>query len=187
MQHRSAATLRAGLDEIRRSPADNGRLELIVRRPGLGEREVLDEAVLDVVAGLVGDTWGVRPSRLTPDGSPHPDMQLNIMNVRAIALIAGAPERRALAGDQLYLDLDLGADNLPAGIRLALGSAVIEVTAEPHTGCAKFNQRFGADALRFVNSAEGRALNLRGINAKVVTSGTVRVGDVARKIDAASA
>ena len=86
------------------------------------------------------------------DGSANPDAQLTLMNARVVALVAGERERWPLAGDQLYVDLDLSADNLPPGTRLAVGSAVIEVTPEPHTGCAKFSARFGSEALRFVNS-----------------------------------
>ena len=174
--------LHAGLDEIRRSPKDEGVLELIVRRPTVGEREVLDEGRLDVAEGLVGDTWSTRGSRRSKDGLAHPDMQLNIMNSRVIALVAQERERWHLAGDQLFMDLDLSLENLPAGTRLALGSAVIEVTPEPHTGCQKFVSRFGVDAMKFVNSPLGRQLNLRGINAKVVTPGIIRVRDVAKKM-----
>ncbi|HWS90399.1 MAG TPA: MOSC domain-containing protein [Pyrinomonadaceae bacterium] len=174
--------LEAGLDEIRRSPKDAGRLVLIVRRPRVDEREVLAEGELNTSEGLVGDGWKDRGSSRTPDGSAHPEMQLNIMNARAIALLAQGEERWPLAGDQLYLDLDLSGENLPAGTRLALGEAVIEVTAQPHTGCKKFVARFGLEAMKFVNSPVGRGLNLRGINARVVRPGVIRVGDVARKI-----
>ncbi len=181
MEHRSAAVLAAGLDHVRCSPADHGRLELIVRRPAVGEREIVAEGELDVEKGLVGDTWSLRPSRRTADGGPHPDMQLNVMNARAALLVAGSPERRALAGDQLYVDLDLSAANLPPGTRLRVGAAVIEVTDQPHRGCDKFAARFGRDALRFVNTGAGRELRLRGLNARVVVSGTVRTGDVIHK------
>ncbi len=173
----STTDLEAGLGHIRRSPTDIGEVALLVRRPAVDEREVLDEARLDPAHGVVGDTWSSRGSSRTADGSAHPDMQLNVMNARVIALLAQEPSRWALAGDQLYLDLDLSEANLPAGTRLALGTAVIEVTDQPHRGCAKFSTRFGADALRLVNSAVGRELRLRGLNARVVTSGTVRPGD----------
>lgn len=182
VKHLTMAELEAGLDEILRSPKDAGRLELLVRRPRVGEREVLTEGELHPLEGLVGDGWKGRGSSRTSDGSAHPEMQLNVMNARAIALIAQARERWPLAGDQLYLDLDLSGENLPAGTRLALGEAVIEVTAQPHTGCKKFVARFGPEAMQFVNSKVGRALNLRGINARVVQPGIIRVGDVASKI-----
>ena len=176
--HRTLAELEAGLPVARLSPADAGTLELIVRRPGIGRRDVLTLGHLDPLVGLIGDTWNRRGSSRTPDRSPHPDMQINIMNSRVIALIAGDRSRWALAGDQLYVDLDLSAANLPAGTRLVIGTAVVEVTAQPHTGCGKFAERFGVDAVKFVNSAAGRALNLRGVNARVVTGGSIRVGDV---------
>lgn len=178
--HRTAEELTALPAEVARSPRDTGTLELVVRRPGLGEREVLAAGELDPACGLIGDTWDQRPSSRTPDRSPHPDMQLNVMNHRVASFLARTPERVPLAGDQLYLDLDLSAENLPAGTRIALGDdAVIEVTDQPHTGCAKFVERFGADAMRFVNGREGRPLRLRGLNARVVVPGTVRPGDVA--------
>lgn len=182
IRHLTLAELKAGLPYIERSPKDRGPLRLIVRRPQIKEREVLIEGKLDVAEGLVGDTWSARSSSRTHDGSPHPDMQLSMMNARVIALLAQSDDRWSLAGDQLFLDLDLTAENLPAGTRLALGSAVIEVTPQPHTGCGKFATRFGVDATKFVNAKESRRLNLRGINAKVVQSGTIRVGDLATKV-----
>ena len=182
MAHLTTADLESALDELRASPTDGGRVELVVRRPRVGEREVLDEGTLDVREGLVGDSWATRGSGRTTDGSAHPDMQLNVINARLSSLVAIDPDRRALAGDQLHVDLDLSEDNLPPGTRLALGSAVIEVTDQPHTGCAKFVERFGRDAMRFVNSEVGRQLRLRGLNAKVVVPGTVRPGDEIRKV-----
>jgi hypothetical protein len=173
--------LEAGLDEILGAPKDEGVLKLIVRRPRIEEREVLEEAELDLVEGLVGDNWRTRGSSRTPNGSSHPDMQINIMSARVIALVAQSPDRWQLAGDQLFLDLDLSAENLPSGTRLTLGSAVLEVTDQPHTGCKKFVERFGVDAMKFVNSPRGRELHLRGINARVVYPGVIRVGDLARK------
>jgi hypothetical protein len=180
--HLDRASLEAGVDDIRSAPPETGTLRLIVRRPSVDAREILELAELDLDVGLVGDTWKDRPSSRTPDGSPHPDMQLNLMSARSIALIAGSSDRWALAGDQLYIDLDLSAANLPAGTRLSIGSAEIEVTPQPHTGCAKFSARFGSDALRFVNSPEGRDLRLRGICAKVTRPGTIRAGDAVRKL-----
>ena len=180
--HLTMPELEAGLDHIRQAPKDGGSLELIVRRPAVGAREILDVAELDTTEGLTGDTWVVRGSSRTPDGRRHPDMQLNIMNARAVSLVAQVRERWGLAGDQLYVDLDLSEENLPAWTKLGLGTAVIEVTDQPHTGCAKFVERFGVDAMKFVNSSVGRSLRLRGLNARVVQPGTVRVGDMVRKL-----
>lgn len=172
--HLDLPALENGLAEIRRSPGDSGTVELVVRRPVEDEREVLVEARLDPATGLAGDDW------LGRDGDP--DRQLTLMNARAVALLAQSRDRWPLAGDQLYVDLDLSGANLPPGTRLAVGSAVVEVTAAPHRGCKKFAARYGLDALRFVNSPTGYALNLRGINARVVSAGVVRPGDPVRKL-----
>lgn len=181
--HLTREELEAGLDHVRAAPREAGTVELVVRRPAEGEREVLDAGELDLAEGLVGDTWKRRRTRTTLDGSPNPDLQLNVMSARAVDLVAGGDrDRWALAGDQLYLDLDLSEEHLPAGTRLAVGDAVIEVTPQPHTGCAKFRQRFGVDAHRFVNAKEHRPLRLRGLCAKVVVPGVVRPGDAVTKL-----
>jgi MOSC domain-containing protein YiiM len=180
--HRPTAELEMGLDFIRQSPQDAGELKMIVRRPDVNLREVLEIADLDLTDGLVGDNWKAKGSSRTDHGQAHPDMQLNIMNARAIEWIAQSPARWPLAGDQLYIDLDLSRENLPPGTRLALGDAIIEVTAQPHTGCKKFVERFGLDAMLFVNSEVGRSLNLRGINAKVIQPGRIQVGELATKL-----
>jgi hypothetical protein len=178
MEHRTTDELEAALPHIEAAPADAGTLDLIVRRPAVDERQVLAEGELDLGEGLVGDTWKDRGSSRTEDGSSHPDMQLNVMSSRVADLIAGSRDRWALAGDQLYVDLDISEANLPPGTRLRLGDeAVIEVTDQPHLGCAKFTRRFGLDAHRWVNSPEGKKLHLRGINAKVVVPGAIRAGD----------
>jgi MOSC domain-containing protein YiiM len=177
MAHLDLATLQAGVAEIRLSPVDAGPVELIVRRPADDQREVLAEAELTIDAGLVGDKWGVAKSGTRPNRQA----QLTLMNARAAALVADGTDHGGLAGDQLYVDLDLSSANIPPGTCLTVGSAVIEVTGEPHTGCGKFSRRFGVDALKFVNSRDGRALNLRGINAMVVGGGIVRRGDVIAK------
>jgi hypothetical protein len=173
--------LTACLPHIRQSPSDHGTLALIVRRPQVDAREVLAEGELNAMEGLAGDTWSRRGSSRTVDRSPHPDMQLNLMNARVVEAVAGNIKRWPLAGDQLYVDLDLSQTNLPPGTRLSIGEAVIEITPQPHTGCGKFSARFGLDALKFVNSPEGRAMGLRGVNARVITPGRVRVGDSVRK------
>ena len=177
MDHVPLPTLAAGLDQIRASPTDDGRIALIIRRPAPAEREELEHGTLDPVEGLLGDSWKARGSRHRTDGSADPAMQLTLMNVRVAALVAGRPERRALAGDQLYVDLDLSYANIPPGTRLRVGTAVVEITDAPHRGCGKFVKRFGIDAQRFVNSPQGRELNLRGVNARVLVRGRVCAGD----------
>ena len=182
LRHLTMEELEAGIEEIRRSPRDEGVLQLIVRRPATLEREMIQEGQLDPAEGLVGDNWRTRGSKSTPDGSAHPEMQLTLMNARTIALLAQDPDRWQLAGDQLFVDLDLSAENLPPGTRLAMGSSVVEITSPPHTGCKKFTTRFGSDAVKFVNSPLGRELHLRGVNARVIQAGSVRVADVVRKV-----
>lgn len=181
-KHVSRSDLEAGLEHIRQSPKDKGIIRLIVRRPAVDAREVVEVAELSMERGLTGDTWMERPSRHTSDHSPSLQAQVTLMNSRAAELIAGGEERWALAGDQFYVDMDLGEENLPVGTRLGLGSAVLEISSQPHLGCAKFSQRFGVEAHKFVNSAEGKPLRLRGVNARVLQAGTVRAGDVVRKL-----
>ena len=182
IKHLTTAELEAGLDDIRQSPKDDGVLELIVRRPAVGEREVLQTGRLDLTEGLAGDNWRTRGSSRTNNGLGHPDTQITVMNARAIALIAVEKERWKLAGDQLYIDLDISEENLPAGSRLQIGAAVLEITAIPHTGCRVFTNNYGKEAVKFVNSPVGKQLHLRGINAKVVKPGEIRVGDTVKKI-----
>jgi MOSC domain-containing protein YiiM len=173
--HLDLSVMQAGLGEIRRSPSDEGTVELIVGRPVEGERVLLDEARIDLAVGLVGDRWST--------GTADLDAQVTVMNVRSIALIADTRDRWPLAGDQLYVDLDLSPANLPPGSRVQVGTAVLEVSPKPHRGCKKFGARFGLDALRFVNSETGYELNLRGVNTRVVQPGVIRTGDVIRKLD----
>lgn len=178
-EYLSVEELEAGIDHVRSAPADGGALVLISTRPADGERELLEWGEIDLDRGLVGDNWSVRPSSATPDNSPDPEAQLTVMNARAAALCSGSTELEAWAptGDQLYVDLDLSARNLPPGARLEIGDAVIEVTAKPHLGCGKFVRRFGVDALKVFNSDLGRAERLRGLNARVVRGGRVTRGD----------
>ena len=180
--HLSLTELEAGMELIRQSPRQEGVVRMIVRRPREDEREIVSEAELSLSEGLVGDNWKGRGSKHMPDGSANPGAQITVTNARLVELIAQSEERWSLAGDQLYVDFDLSDDNIPPGTRLSIGSAVIEVTAVPHNGCLKFSDRFGAEALKFVNSPEGKQLHLRGINTRVVQAGTIHVGDVVKKI-----
>ncbi len=181
-RHLTTAELAAGLPEIRRSPADGGSVCLIVVRPDRDLRELPHAIEISPESGLAGDRWVRHCTRKLPDGRLNPDTQLTLMNSRAAALIAGPEDHWPLAGDNLVVDLDLSTTNLPVGQRLRLGDAVIEISPEPHTGCAKFSKRFGPDALAFVNSPEGKQLRLRGVNALVIEAGWVRTGDRIEKL-----
>jgi hypothetical protein len=179
--HLRRSELDARLEEIRQSPRDQGELRLIVRRPRVDARETLREGELTPDDGLVGDRWRTRGGSRR-QGEPDPATQLTLMNARVAALVAQTQNRWALAGDQLFVDLDLSAANLPPGTRLAVGTAVIEIADVPHRGCAKFVERFGLDAMKWVNAPIGRELRLRGVYAQVVQPGRVRVGDTVRKL-----
>ena len=182
MKHLNTEQLNEGLENILKSPKDDGDVEMIVRRPNENEREVLDEGELDLELGLKGDNWKIRGSSRTNDGFGHPLMQLNLMNSRTIDLLAQSKERWQLAGDQFYVDFDLSEENIPPGTRLSIGTAIIERTEIPHLGCKKFVERFGMDAMKFVNSKQGKFLNLRGVNAKVITPGLVKTNDRIKKL-----
>lgn len=176
--HRTKEELEAGLELLLASPKNNAAIELIVRRPSVGEREVVESAQLDLELGMLGDNWKARGSAKTEDGLANPGAQLTLMNSRVIQLIAGEKSNWPLAGDQLYLDIDLSAENMPPGTQFQLGSALLEVSSVPHTGCKKFATRFGIPATKFVGSRLGGRNNFRGINAIVLQAGTVSVGDL---------
>lgn len=180
--HKSLQELTESLVFVKNSPKESGRLELIVRRPRDEQRETITMGQLDLELGLLGDNWQARGSKKSADGSALHEAQITLMNSRVIAAIAGEPERWQLAGDQLYVDMDLSRDNLPAGTRLVIGSAILEIADLPHTGCQKFSRRFGADALKFVSTAEARDLRLRGVYAVVVQPGEIKTGDSVRRI-----
>ena len=181
-RHLSLDELREGLPEIRQSPKDHGTLKAIVIRPAEDQRIFQRECCLSPELGLEGDSWSRGCWLSLPDGSPHPDVQVTIMNARSIDLIAQQESRWSLAGDNLYVDLDLSDDNLPCGQHLSIGSVLLEVVERSHTGCSKFAGRFGKDATKFVNSEEGTRLHLRGIYARIAQAGTVKVGDPVVKV-----
>jgi hypothetical protein len=181
-KHLTVDELEAGLEYILQSPKDYGVVNMIVRRPQVDEREVITEGRLDIAEGLDGDNWKARGSSSTSDNSAHPEMQINIMNSRVIDLVAQGKDRWHLAGDQLFIDMDLSNENLPAGTKLSIGEAILEVTPVPHSGCKKFTARFGLEAMKFVNSPLRKELHLRGINAKVIQAGVIQTGDAVRKI-----
>lgn len=165
--------LHDGLGRVREAPVDAGPIELIVRRPAVDGRELVESAELDREHGLIGDRW----SR-GEDGADND--QVTVIGSRAAALFADStdPAAWAPAGDQLYVDLDLSEANLPAGTRLSIGEVVmVEVTDEPHLGCGKFVRRFGVEAMKLANSEIGRELRLRGLHVRVIEPGTVRRGD----------
>jgi hypothetical protein len=182
LPYRSTAELTEGLDHLRDAPADVGTVRLVVRRPDRTEREILDEGVLDRADGLVGDNWLSRATSRALAAGRHFEAQINVMSARMVGLLTDDPEEQAYAGDQIFVDLDISVANLPTGSRLSFGEpgtgGVIEITAKPHNGCAKFSARFGEEAAQFVNSDTGRSLRLRGFNARIVEPGLVRPGDV---------
>ena len=173
--HLATADIKAGMEDVLASPKERGTLQLIVRRPRVNARETVRSGELDIHEGLVGDNWLKKGNRWRRGGDPK--RQITLMNWRFARLVAVDENRIQFAGDQLYVDLDLSKENVPPGTRLAVGRAVIEVTAPPHLGCKKFVERFGLDAMNFANSVFGRLNNLRGVNAMVIIGGDISTGD----------
>jgi MOSC domain-containing protein YiiM len=181
VDHRTREELEQGLAHVVAAPRDRGRLEMLVVRPAEDHRATPSQARCTVDGGVDGDDWASRGRR------PNPDKQITVMNARYLDLIAGSRDRWPLAGDQLVVDLDLSDDHLAVGDRLRIGDAELEVTAPPHTGCAKFRERFGEQALRVANDPEGRRLHLRGIYVRVVVPGTLYVGAEIERVPAVTA
>lgn len=162
------------------APPDDGTVSLIVQRPAVNARAVVDAAEMSVARGMAGGGWQLRPERGTVD-------QICVMSTAAIRAFAGDdPRAWPAAGDQLFLDLDLRRANLRAGDRVAVGAdadaVLLEVTPKPHNGCAKFARRYGDDALKVVMAPLGKERRLRGIYFRVVREGVVRKGDRVRKV-----
>ena len=178
----SKAELEAQLPEIQAAPKLRGSLDLIVIRPAVDQRKVLKSAELCLERGLIGDSWITRSSRHTSDKSPWIEMQLNIMSSRVIQAVTGDLKRWPLAGDQLFIDLDLSLENLPIGSQISIGETIIEVTAPPHTACKKFRVRYGDDAFRFINNPATKNMRLRGLNAKIIRGGTIESGSIVHKL-----
>lgn len=182
MEYLTTEQLEAELVHVLASPRDQGKLEAIVVRPVEDGRQVCSHAYLSAEGGVKGDRWVTSSSRRLPDGRPDPQVQVSLMNARLLRMLAGSEERISLAGDNLVVDLDLSEANMPVGQRLSAGEAVLEITDVPHTGCQKFAQRFGPDAVRFVNAVDRHSLHLRERYARILKAGTLRVGDTLRKL-----
>jgi MOSC domain-containing protein YiiM len=182
IEHRSLTDLQHGLEDIKNSPSDNGMLYMIVVRPTKRDRNVPWFSKLAPEFGLEGDHWSQGSWKTLPDGSPDPSVQVTIMNSRCLDLIATAKERWPLAGDNLIVDMDISISNLKAGQKVSIGSAILEISDVPHTGCMKFRDRFGVEALKFVSTKEARELRLRGMFARVIKAGEIRIGDRMKKI-----
>ena len=183
IEHPSLDILEAGLEHIRNSPTDNGLLHMIVVRPEKKQRSTPEHCLLSSKGGAEGDHWAKGCWKSLPDGSPDPDVQITIMNSRCLELISSSPSQWPLAGDNLIADLDLGVHNLKPGQKLSVGTTILEITAVPHTGCDNFKVRFGLDSLKFVSTKAGKELRLRGIYARIIQDGEIRIGDRLKKVD----
>lgn len=181
MTHRSMEELLLALPDITSAPAE-GPVSAIVIREDHGLRAMVDTADMSLARGMHGDHWERGCWRSTEDGRPHPDVQVCMMPARAIAVIAGDMPNWAAAGDNLFIDMDLSPGNCPPGTRLAMGTAEVVITDQPHNGCQSFIDSYGRDACVFVNTGAGKELRLRGIYGRVIRDGRVSVGDIVRKI-----
>ncbi len=181
-RHLDKQELAAGLPEILKSPKDRGPIESITVRPASEQRRTVNSVAISLAGGVEGDHWAQGCWKSTDAGKPHPDVQICMMNSRCIDLIAGDKDNWAPAGDNLFIDMDLTPENLPPGTRIAMGTAILEITDTAHKGCAKFIERYGRDACVFVNVGDGDRYKLRGIYGRVVQDGVLSVGDLATKV-----
>ncbi len=182
MKYAAQSDIDRRMDWVLNAPRDKGRVKLIVVRPQTNQRTMLEQVLFSREAGVTGDNWQQHCWKKCDDGKADPSVQVAIMNARMIEVLAGHKNNWPLAGDQLFVDFDLGINNLSPGDQLQVGGAVLEITAEPHRGCGKFKKRFGETALQYVNSAQGDAHRLRGIYATIISNGDVSIGDTICKI-----
>lgn len=185
MEYVTLSEIEQRLEWVLAAPAERGRVEALVVRPAVDQRESLERVMFSPQQGVVGDNWLTSCWKKLPNGESDPDVQVAIMNARMIEVLTNDKSRWPLAGDQLFVDFDLSVNNLAVGDRLQVGAAVLEITAEPHRGCSKFKKRFGPDALAFVNSKQGDAHRLRGVYARIVSACEVGVGDAISKVSSA--
>jgi MOSC domain-containing protein YiiM len=160
-------------------PRERGSVRLLCVRRAPSEHETPESVEVTVDEGLVGDRWSRRA-----DHDPDPDSQVTLMMANVAELVAAGVQPLHEAGDNILVDYDISAENLPVGSRLRIGGVVLEVSAAPHTGCSKFAGRFGTDALRWTNSPRWPERRLRGMNCRVISGGTVRLGDAVERIPA---
>ncbi len=181
--HPTLEQLELSLETIAASPSKQGTVELIISRPETGKRVVHTIGNFSKTGGLEGDNWANDCWKTLPDGKSDPIVQIAITNTRLLAAICPDKSRWPLAGDQIYTELNLSKTNLPVGTRLSAGTVILEITQEPHLGCSQYAEHFGKDSLKFTLTPRGRELNLRGIYAKVIKSGSINTGDRISKID----
>ena len=183
MANVALAEIETRLNWVLASPNDSGHVTTLVVRPAVNQREMPGKAMFSPQLGVACDNWSTSCWKKLPDGKSDPEVQVAIMNARMIEVLTKDNTLWPLAGDQLFVDFDLSVANLKTGDQLQVGAAVLEITAESHQGCNKFKQRFGENALAFVNSTLGDAHRLRGVYAKIISAGEVCVDDTMTKIN----
>ena len=185
----SQDSLKKGLDKPinynQSSPRDNGVVKLLVIRPETHVRTLPNAVVVSVEQGVVGDKWEAECTIKLENGKSNPDLQIAIINTKVIKEIAQSDfdmDRLALAGDNIYADLNLCEENMPVGQQIQIGNTLLEVTPFPHFGCKKFSERYSVEDLKVVNSTAGKPQHLRGIYVKVIKNGSISIGESIKKI-----